>query len=138
MSKKAIITVKSSISGDEEDLIEVVTPGKFYKTEEGFKIEYDETKISGMEDTHTIMIIREKSFDLIRVGSTETTMEFEKNHESISLYKTPYGVMEICINTKKLDIDMTENGGTISAFYNLHIEGQQALKTKLIVDINVN
>ncbi|AGX41516.1 DUF1934 domain-containing protein [Clostridium saccharobutylicum] len=138
MGKKAIINVKSSISGDEEDLIEVVTPGKFYKTEEGFKVEYDETKISGMEDTHTIMIIREKSFDLIRIGSTETTMEFKKNHESISLYKTPYGVMEICINTKKLEINMTDDGGTISTFYNLHIEGQQPLKTKLIVDIKAD
>lgn len=138
MSKKAIITVKSSISGAEEDLIEVVTPGDFCETEDGFRIEYDETKLSGMEGTHTTMIIREKTFDLIREGSTETKMEFEKDHETISLYKTPYGVMGVCIHTKKIEININENGGNIYTCYNLQIEDQQVLETKLTVDVKVN
>ena len=101
MNKKAIITVDSMVLNDEEDLIGVVTPGEFYETEDGFRVEYEETKLSGMEGTKTIIIIRENSFDLIREGTTETKMEFKDRQKTVSLYKTPDVVMERKIDTKK-------------------------------------
>lgn len=138
MIKKAIITVKSNISADEDDLIEVVTPGYFHITDGGFRAEYTETKISGMEGTETSIIIRENSFELIRKGSTETKMEFDYRKESIALYKTPYGVMDVNIYTRKLDINMTENGGSLSVDYILTIGGEQTLNTYLTIDIKIN
>lgn len=138
MIKKAIITVKSNISADEDDLIEVVTPGYFHITDGGFRAEYTETKISGMEGTETSIIIRENSFELIRKGSTETKMEFDYRKESIALYKTPYGVMDVNIYTRKLDISMTENGGSLSVDYILTIGGEQTLNTYLTIDIKIN
>ena len=138
MNKKAIITVDSAVLNEEEDMISVVTPGDFYEIEDGFKVEYNETKISGMEGTKTTIIIRKNSFDLIREGTTETKMEFENNKRTVSLYKTPYGVLDVKINTKKLDIDIKENGGTINTMYILEIGDQTALKTNLTIDIKVN
>lgn len=137
MENKAIITVCSTIS-IEEDNIEVVTPGNFCEIEDGFKAEYNETKISGMEGTKTTIIIRENSFDLIREGTTETKMEFEKNKNTISLYKTPYGIMDVNIYTKKLEININENGGTINTTYILEIGEQPAIKTNLIINIKLN
>ena len=138
MKKKAIITVDSAVLNEEEDMISVVTPGEFYEIEDGFKVEYNETKISGMEGTKTTIIIRKNSFDLIREGTTETKMEFENNQRTVALYKTPYGVLDVKINTKKLDIDIKENGGTINTMYILEIGDQTALKTNLTIDIKVN
>lgn len=138
MNKKAIVTVNSYVLNDEEDLIGVVTPGDFYETEDGFKVEYEETKLSGMEGTKTIIIIRPDSFDLIREGTTETRMEFKNNKRTVSLYKTPYGIMDINIDTKKLDIDVSKDGGTVSTMYILEIGDQPALKTNLTIDIKIN
>lgn len=138
MNKKAIITVDSTVLNDEEDLIGVVTPGEFYKVEDGFRAEYNETKLSGMEGTKTTIVIRKDSFDLIREGTTETKMEFKNNEKTVSLYKTPYGILDISINTKKLDIDVNEEGGTISTMYTLEIGDQPALKTNLTIDIKVS
>jgi len=138
MNKKAIITVDSAVLNEEEDIISVVTPGDFYEIEGGFKVEYKETKISGMEGTKTIIIIRKNSFDLIREGTTETKMEFENNKRTVSLYKTPYGVLDVKITTKKLDININEDGGTINTMYILEIGDQTALKTNLTIDIKVN
>ena len=138
MNKKAIITVDSAVLNEEEDMISVVTPGDFYEIEDGFKVEYNETKISGMEGTKTTIIIRKNSFDLIREGTTETKMEFENNKRTVSLYKTPYGVMDVKIDTKKLNININEDGGTINTMYILEIGGQPALKTNLTIDIKVN
>ena len=138
MKKKAVITVKSNMSSNIEDLIEVVTPGEFYITEDSFRAEYDESKLSGMEGTHTTILIREKSFDLIREGSTETKMEFKKREITTSLYKTPYGVLGVDIDTIELNIDIDENGGHIHTLYTLAIEGQEAIKTNLTVDIRIS
>ena len=138
MKRKAIVTVDSAVLNEEEDMISVVTPGDFYEIEDGFKVEYNETKISGMEGTKTTIIIKKDSFDLIREGTTETKMEFENNKRTVALYKTPYGVLDVKINTKKLDIDIKENGGTINTMYILEIGDQTALKTNLTIDIKVN
>lgn len=138
MNKKAIITVDSTVLNDEEDLIGVVTPGDFFKVEDGFRAEYDETKLSGMEGTKTTIVIRKDSFDLIREGTTETKMEFKINEKTVSLYKTPYGILDISIDTRKLDINIDEDGGTINTMYTLEIGDQPALKTNLTIDIKVN
>ena len=138
MNKKAVITVDSAIFNEEEDTISVVTPGDFCETEYGYKVQYDETKISGMEGTKTTILIRKDSFDLIREGTTETKMEFENNKRTVALYKTPYGVLDVKINTKKLDINIKEDGGTINTMYILEIGDQTALKTNLTIDIKVN
>ena len=137
MNKKAIITVDSTVLSEDEDLIEVITPGVFCKIEEGFKVEYEETKLSGMEGTKTTIIIRKDSFDLIREGTTETKMEFQNNERKISMYKTPYGILDISIDTIKLNINIDENGGSISTMYILEIGGQDAVKTNLNIGIKV-
>ena len=136
MVKNAVITVQSRVSVEDE-IIEVVTPGKLHITSNGYRVEYDETKLSGMEGTKTTMIIKDKYFKLIRVGTTETNMEFEINKESISLYKTPFGVMSIAVNTKEVDIEVDENGGKVHIVYTLNVEGQQMIETDLSVFIKV-
>ena len=136
MVKNAVITVQSRVSVEDE-IIEVVTPGKLHITSNGYRVEYDETKLSGMEGTKTTMIIKDKYFKLIRVGTTETNMEFEINKESISLYKTPFGVMSIAVNTKEVEIEVDENGGKVHIVYTLNVEGQQMIETDLSVFIKV-
>jgi uncharacterized beta-barrel protein YwiB (DUF1934 family) len=130
MIKKAIITVDSTVLNEEEDIIKVVTPGEFCDISNGFKVEYTETKISGMEGTKTTIIIRE--------GTTETKMEFENNKKTVSLYKTPYGILDIKIDTKKLAIDVNEDGGIINAMYILETGDQSMIKTSLNISIKAN
>lgn len=136
MNKKAVITVKSNISVEEE-FIEVITPGVFTVLKNSFRVEYEETKLSGMEGTKTTMIINKNSFELIRSGSTETQMIFDRNNQSISLYKTPYGNMAITIDTKHIKINVDENGGDIHIIYTLLIEDEQRIETDLKVNITV-
>lgn len=135
MNKKAVITIKSTVSEDVDDLIEVVSVGEFEKFEGGFLVKYDETEISGMEGTQTTMIIKEDSFDLIREGTTETRMNFKKNKENVVLYKTPYGIMNIKTYTKRLYIDINECGGIVETTYALILEDQQVVKTNLSIKI---
>ncbi|MEW8956099.1 DUF1934 domain-containing protein [Clostridium sp.] len=134
MIKKAVVSIKSSQDITDEG-IEVVTPGEFTILSNGFKAEYNETELSGMEGTVTILNIFEDYMELIREGSTACEMRFQRGKEHISLYNTPYGALELRTKTKKLDIDMGESGGKLFVEYELTITGQPSYITVLEIEI---
>lgn len=135
MDKKAIISITSNASVENEDIIEVVSPGKYIKLEDGYKAIYEETEISGMDGTTTILTIREKEVVLEREGTTSTKMHFNKSEPSVAMYQTPYGMLEISIDTKNLEVDMNEDGGKLQIDYSLAVAGQAPLDTKLSLKI---
>ena len=136
MDKKVIVSVKSKQMVDrEEENIELVTPGKFYKKENIYYVVYDETEISGMEGTTTTMKIGSEEVNLIRFGTTTTRLNFRKGIRDISLYQTPYGVLELVIDPFLIDIDMNDNGGEVKLSYGLEAGGQKASTNELHIKI---
>ena len=138
MEKSAVISIRSFSDLDKDEVIEVVTPGKFHLGESEFKAVYEESEISGMDGTTTTLVIKDDVLVLEREGSTSTRMEFKKGEDVISLYNTPYGMMNINISTKELDIDMDEDGGVIYTKYVLGLEGEPGITTELKVKIRAN
>ena len=138
MEKSAVISIRSFSDLDKDEVIEVVTPGKFHLGESEFKAVYEESEISGMDGTTTTLVIKDDVLVLEREGSTSTRMEFKKGEDVISLYNSPYGMMNINISTKELDIDMDEDGGVIYTKYVLGLEGQPGITTELKVKIRAN
>ena len=135
MDKKAIISVVSNASIEDEDVIEVVSPGKYIKINDGYKAIYEETEISGMAGTTTTLTIRDKEVVLEREGTTTTKMCFNREEPSVSMYQTPYGILELSINTKSLEVEMDEDGGELKIDYSLAIAGQVPVDTKLSLKI---
>ncbi len=70
------------------------------------------------------------------MGNTSTKMDFTLNKKNMSMYSTPYGTLEININTKKLDINIDDNGGSIYIDYTLGVEGQKPQNTILSINIS--
>lgn len=137
MRKKAIISISSTQANDKQDAIEVVTPGEFLVNSKSFEAIYDETEISGMEGTKTKLVIYPNSILLEREGTTATKMDFKKDNSSVSLYNTPYGILELKINTKELKIDVDENGGEVFINYNLGVGDEKPMDTELKIKIKV-
>lgn len=140
MKKKAVISLLSKHGEPErkteqDDVIEVVTPGEFFREQDCYSVIYNETELSGMQGTTTTLKIYEESFSLIRTGTTSTKMDFNLNKECSTLYNTPQGALDIKIGTKDLDIDVDDNGGEIFVNYNISIGGQKPQKTELKINI---
>lgn len=135
MKQKAIISVSSKQSLDEEEVIEVVTPGSFYKKENYYYAVYEETELSGMNGTTTTLKIGKDKFSLIRMGSTNAKMDFDKKTKNVSMYNTPYGTLELKIETKDLDIDINDTGGNVLVNYNMSLSGQTPYNTMLKINI---
>lgn len=138
MKKKAVISLKSFNDLDEDDIIEVVTPGEFLITEDGFKAIYEETELSGMSGTTTTLTMLNDKLVLEREGNVSAKMDFKKGETSISLYNTPYGVLDLQIHTEDLKVDVNENGGDITAKYSMELAGQPPITTKLSVSVKTN
>ncbi|MBL4932699.1 DUF1934 domain-containing protein [Clostridium paridis] len=136
MKKKAVISVISNQNYEDDDVIEVVTPGEFHiKDASSYEAIYEETEISGMEGTTTKLEIYKDEITLYREGTTSTKMDFKKDSNSVTLYNTPYGMLELKIDTKDLRIDMDENGGEVQIDYNISIAGQPPQGTQLKIKI---
>lgn len=137
MKKNAIISVVSrqSDSEDEDDIIEVVTPGKFYKEDNCYYAVYEETEISGMKGTTTTLKIDEERFTLIRTGTTNTEMKFKKHARDLTLYNTPHGGLDLTVDTKELRMNIDNNGGDVFIDYDMIIGNQQTLSTTLQINI---
>lgn len=136
MKKAVVVSVKNkqTISGKEES-IEVVTPGTFYKKGSAYYVVYDETEISGMEGTTTTLKIEEDKVSLIRFGTTSSRVNFKAGFKDISLYRTPYGVMEFCVNPERVDINIDDEGGEIKLVYELGDSGQKISANELFIKI---
>lgn len=135
MRRKAIISVVSKQTDGDGNKIEVVTPGEFYKENNDYYAVYEETELSGMEGTKTTLKISSDKLLLLRVGTTNAEMQFKKNNKDITLYNTPYGALEISVETKDLKINIDNNGGDVLVNYNLAVAGQKSQNTILEVNI---
>ncbi|NLZ47714.1 MAG: DUF1934 domain-containing protein [Clostridiales bacterium] len=135
MGKKALISITSHHKASENDIIEVQTPGEYFKKDNKYYAEYEETKISGMEGTTTILEINPEKVVLMREGTTTAKMEFEKNNKYTTLYNTPYGVLELVISTRNIKVDIDDNGGDIYIDYDMSVAGQASYNTELNINI---
>ena len=136
MEKRAVIKIISNASPEDDDIIEVISPGKYIKTDEGYKAVYEETELSGMEGTTTTLTINDGHVILEREGTTSTKMVFDTEEPCVSLYNTPYGMLELTISTENLNVDIDETGGEVSIGYNMSVAGQDSLKTSLSLKIS--
>lgn len=136
LEKNVVVTIKSKqmVDGQQES-IELITAGKFYKNEDEYTVVYDETEISGMKGTTTTVNIRNGEVNLIRTGTTNARLGFKKGVKDISLYSTPYGILELAINPSLIDINIDDSGGEVKMSYSLEAEGLQTSINDLFIKI---
>lgn len=136
LEKNVVVTIKSrqTVDGREES-IELITSGKFYKYEDEYSVVYDETEISGMKGTTTTVNIRKGEVDLIRTGTTNARLGFKKGVKDVSLYSTPYGILELAISPSLIDINIDDSGGEVRMSYRLETEGLQTSINDLYIKI---
>jgi uncharacterized beta-barrel protein YwiB (DUF1934 family) len=123
MKKNVIISLKGSQQGEgnEKEEIELVTEGSYYREGTSHYITYNETEVTGLEGTTTTLKIEGNKVTMLRYGQNNTQLIFEKGQRHLCCYKTPFGAFTIGIKSDKVDIDLKEDGGVISAQYQIDI-----------------
>lgn len=140
MKKKVWLKIKGRQRRDQDEkpeTIELMTEGELYYKNKSYYIVYKESEISGMEGTTTTLKIDKDQVSIIRLGSNNSHMVFEKGKRKRNQYSTPYGDLLISMLTKKVDIQYNkeEKPAFIYLDYTLDIQGLQGSENTLEVEI---
>lgn len=134
MEHKVVIDIegKRSLPGSEPEVIQSVARGSLEdRGEDEIVLTYQEAKGSGLEGTQTTLRIEPGRVTLERTGAVNSQMVFEEGREHPSTYVTPYGAFPMRIRTRKLCIDLDRQGGELTIYYDLELEGAEAGRNML-------
>lgn len=135
--KNVLITFKTKQSdGGHSEETEIITGGVFGKTPEGYVIKYHETEATGFDGcTTTLTVTGERKIVLDRTGAAQSQLVIDKGKKHFCQYATPYGSMQMGIQTGDIRSSLTENGGDLYFKYVIDVEAN--LLGKYEVNINV-
>jgi uncharacterized beta-barrel protein YwiB (DUF1934 family) len=123
-------------SCDENEPIEVITPGSYYCKNGKHYILFDEM-IDGPEDlVHSrIKITGGDMVEVSKTGATNTHMVFEKNKKNLTYYNTMCGQMLVGIDTRAMEIAVTEDKISVQVDYQLDINQEPLADCRLQMQI---
>ena len=124
----------------EEDVIEFVTEGQYYEEDGEAVFVYDESTLSGMEGTTTILRVNGSKIRMRRTGAAvalDTEMEFEKGRRFRGYYDTPYGGIEMEVLTNEVinNLDKENVKGSMAIDYHISLKGLAESRSRLNIEI---
>lgn len=102
----------------------LVTQGVMSLVDGAVELSYEETELTGLTGTTTVFRIEKDRVLLMRRGAVESKMTFVVGQEDRSLYEMDCGVLMIAVRTERIDVDLTESGGTVRVAYAITIEDE--------------
>lgn len=128
MSENVIISIKGRQENDNgPDEMELVTAGQLRRNESGgYTVSYQETELTGLEGTTTVLNIDGPRVTLLREGTVNSQMIFEVGRKHLSMYETPYGALSVGINTRRMRSTIGEAGGDLEIDYAIEIDNLMA------------
>lgn len=125
MNKDVIISLKGIQSAQSEtNETELLTEGKYYKKGDTYYISYKESEMTGLEGTTTTIKVADRIITLMRFGSVNSQMIFEKGQKHLSYYETPYGAFTIGVLANQVKVELDDKGGNIAVDYQLEIDNE--------------
>lgn len=135
--KLRIIGTQKDFEG-EENTIELVTEGKLYRKDGADYITYEESEISGMENSRTRLKLEKDRVQMKRMGQSSSDMVFCKGQNHALDYRTPYGIFKMEIATDSLEVEIREEivGSTVDISYTLTmVDSDSSTENKLKIEI---
>ncbi len=128
--------IMSEIPEEDESLVEVVTPASYYWKNGKHYVIYDEV-MEGISGTtkNKIKITGTDSIEIMKSGVSNTHMVFEKNKKNLTYYKTPYGQMLVGVNTRNMEVDVTEEKIRVLVDYELDVNHEPMADCKIRMNI---
>lgn len=136
-SKAVVLKIDSKIkmTGQEDQDMELMTEGKFYIKDEQFYFVYEESELSGMDGTRTMLKLGDERVTMRRFGQNDSELTFEAGIRYDALYKTPYGHFDMEVVASKVNYEVDAEGNAdIELIYEISIKGLGENKTYMKIN----
>lgn len=134
---KVVVTVegRQKDAMGEESCIKMVAEGRhFYKNGQNY-ILYEEGEAAETGKVSTMLKIAGDSMTLLRRGAIAQEQHFARGKVSKSMYRTPYGALDLSIRTQSIKILYGSVSGHIEIVYQLSMNGKWQSDNELHIDI---
>ena len=122
MTKDVMVYIAGTQFNDlnpQDEAIELVTRGTYYKKNNKHYVIYDEL-IEGINGvTKNTIKFDEDMFLLSRSGAINTSMLFEENKRNTTNYKTPFGNIVIGLDASNIDIHEEDDEIKVNVDYSI-------------------
>lgn len=127
MTKDILVRVRGTQTiGEEEDTVEMITPGTYYEKNGKQYFIYDESLDETGEPTHNTVKIMENRIEVTKRGLVDSHMIFEPGKRTTANYRTPMGLFLMGITTSFLEIAEDEESILLKIKYSMEMNGQYA------------
>lgn len=123
MTKEVLITIRGLQNGPQTDgePIEMITTGEYFYKNNKHYILYEEVMEGDTNITKNRIKIAPGMLELTKNGVVSVHMLFEEHKMNITHYHTPYGALEMGIDTKQVLIDEEKDCLQVSVTYALEM-----------------
>ena len=128
MKNNVVLSIRGrqTYTGQEPEVIELVTDGTMEYRNGGWDISYEESALTGLEGVTTTFRVEPGKVILTRTGKLQSQMVFEEGVAHDTLYQMAFGTLMMTVKATFVFFDIVEDGGTIDLSYNLDIENTEA------------
>ena len=133
MTKEVIVSICGLQNGPETDgePIEMITAGEYFYKNGKHYILYEEA-MEGEDQTSRCRIkLAQGLLELTKNGVVNVHMTFEEHAKHVTHYYTPYGCLDMGIDTKWVSIEETENELQVAVEYALE------MNQEFVADCNI-
>ena len=137
MDKVIVKIIGSQTDGTGEvNRIELVAECRHYYRNGKHYVLYDDTMTNTEEKTATVLKIAADSLTLLRQGGVVQEQHFQPRQEHTSVYRTPYGNLDLSVKTEKIAIVFGTISGNIDVAYAMSVNGQWQSSNELHIEIS--
>lgn len=134
MTKNVLISLKGTQYSEGETNIEIIYTGVYFYKNNMHYIGYEEISDDGDKTRNTIKLGK-GYVEITRRGIVESEMKFIENVTTGTLYRTPYGSINMDIFTEILDVLIRENNIRIKMKYSLAMDGEKGTECDMEIRI---
>ena len=134
--RDVMITISSTQTVDGAgDCAEFITQGKYRAGSDGVHFFYDESELTGLDGTCTSFFVTDDRVVMSREGSVTSRMEFQEGQRSEFSYKTPYGALNMALDTFRIDREFDKDGGRLEIEYDLDLDRSVVSRNRFKINV---
>ena len=125
MKQDVMITLRGTQTcvNEEPQTVELMTRGTMTGRNGKFAISYVETELTGTPGVvSTFLVLNPHRVVLTRDGPIKSRMVFVEGVKDESIYDLGFGSLLLGISTRKIEVDLFDNGGRLFIDYSVEVE----------------
>lgn len=142
MNKKVCIKIsglhsaESADGTESDDNIEVINIGSYYKRNGKHYVKYEEPIEMSDKSNYNLLKISENEVELIAKGPKSTHMVFTMGQKNMNYFSTPFGGLNLGVDTSELSVTESEDSIVVDIRYGLEVNLDYVNQCKVHIEID--